>query len=90
MLRPTGNYVILAPINEPTTPGGIVLPANQVRFFGTATVVAVGPGTSDKDGFRIPVDVEEGERVRFLAKHAMELEDNLLLIDSSAIVAVVE
>lgn len=45
------------------TAGGIYLPEASVKELNEGKVLAVGPGTFDKDGKRIPMGVTEGDRV---------------------------
>jgi len=48
---------------EAKTAGGIFLPESSVKELNEAKVLAVGPGGLDKDGKRIPMGVQEGDRV---------------------------
>lgn len=48
---------------EAKTAGGIFLPESSVEKLNEAKVLAVGPGGLDKDGKRMPMGVQEGDRV---------------------------
>ncbi|EME40578.1 hypothetical protein DOTSEDRAFT_74206 [Dothistroma septosporum NZE10] len=48
---------------EAKTAGGIFLPETAVKELNEAKVLAVGPGAMDKDGKRIPMGVQAGDRV---------------------------
>lgn len=48
---------------EETTAGGIVLPDSAKEKVNRARVIAVGPGTLDDQGKRVPLTVRAGERV---------------------------
>lgn len=48
---------------EAKTAGGIFLPETAVKDLNEAKVLAVGPGAMDKDGKRIPMGVQQGDRV---------------------------
>lgn len=48
---------------EAKTSGGIFLPESAVKDLNEAKVLAVGPGMMDKDGKRIPMSVNSGDRV---------------------------
>lgn len=48
---------------ETKTASGIFLPESSVEKLNEAKVLAVGPGGLDKDGKRIPMGVQEGDRV---------------------------
>lgn len=45
------------------TAGGIFLPETAVKELNEAKVLAVGPGAIDKDGKRIPMGVQSGDKV---------------------------
>ncbi|KAF2219224.1 chaperonin 10-like protein [Elsinoe ampelina] len=48
---------------EAKTAGGIFLPESSVKELNEAKVLAVGPGGLDKDGKRIPMSVNSGDKV---------------------------
>src|ERR1700749_2119598 len=48
---------------ESKTAGGIFLPESSVKELNEAKVLAVGPGALDKDGKRIGMGVQAGDRV---------------------------
>ena len=48
---------------ESKTAGGIFLPESSQKELNEAKVLAVGPGAVDKDGRRIPMSVQAGDRV---------------------------
>ena len=48
---------------ETKTASGIFLPESSLKELNEAKVLAVGPGAMDKDGKRIQVSVEVGDRV---------------------------
>ncbi|KAK3706915.1 mitochondrial heat shock protein Hsp10 [Vermiconidia calcicola] len=48
---------------EAKTSGGIFLPESAVKDLNEAKVLAVGPGMLDKDGKRVPMSVNSGDRV---------------------------
>ncbi|EXJ84591.1 hsp10-like protein [Capronia epimyces CBS 606.96] len=48
---------------EPRTAGGIYLPESSVKDLNEAKVLAVGPGAFDKDGKRLSMSVQEGDKV---------------------------
>jgi chaperonin GroES len=45
------------------TAGGILLPDSAVKELNEAKVLAVGPGMLDKDGKRVPMSVQSGDKV---------------------------
>ncbi|RVX66818.1 10 kDa heat shock protein, mitochondrial [Exophiala mesophila] len=48
---------------EARTAGGIFLPESSVKELNEAKVLAVGPGAFDKDGKRIGMSVQAGDKV---------------------------
>ncbi|KIV93806.1 hypothetical protein, variant [Exophiala mesophila] len=48
---------------EARTAGGILLPESSVKELNEAKVLAVGPGAFDKDGKRIVMSVQAGDKV---------------------------
>lgn len=48
---------------EAKTASGIFLPESSVKELNEAKVLAVGPGALDKEGKRLPVGVQAGDRV---------------------------
>jgi chaperonin GroES len=48
---------------EAKTAGGLLLPEASVKELNEAKVLAVGPGGLDKDGKRITMGVQAGDRV---------------------------
>lgn len=65
MIRPLGERVLIEPIaKEETTASGIVLPDTAKEKPQEGKVVAVGSGTL-KDGARVALEVQVGDRVLF-------------------------
>ncbi|OCT44615.1 10 kDa heat shock protein, mitochondrial [Cladophialophora carrionii] len=48
---------------EARTAGGIFLPESSVKELNEAKVLAVGPGGFDKEGKRMAMSVQEGDKV---------------------------
>jgi chaperonin GroES len=48
---------------EAKTASGIFLPESSVKELNEGKVLAVGPGLLDKDGKRMPMGVQSGDRV---------------------------
>nr|DAD35686.1 TPA_asm: hypothetical protein HUJ06_006326 [Nelumbo nucifera] len=63
-LLPSLNRILVEKIVPPSkTNSGILLPDKGPKQLNSGKVVAVGPGTRDKEGNLIPVSVKEGETV---------------------------
>ncbi len=92
--EPLGDKVIVKRAEpEERTLAGILLPdvARQKPRLGR--VLSVGPGRQLADGQRIPLQVQEGDRVVFSPWGATELEvdgDQLLILTEDDILAVIE
>ena len=102
-IKPLGNRIVLKIDDVPEeiiTKGGIIVPDfNEVKKQNTQTgvVLAVGPGTKNRDGNYIPSVVKEGDWVVFNHHGIFKCEINLengyesfLYISENDIVAVLE
>ncbi|CAN7134226.1 unnamed protein product, partial [Brassica rapa subsp. narinosa] len=62
-LVPTFNRILVQRVIQPAkTESGILLPEKASKL-NSGKVIAVGPGSRDKDGKLIPVSVKEGDTV---------------------------
>ena len=95
-LKPLGDRVIVEPIekDEETFAGGaLVLPETAKEKPQQGLILAAGPGQKDDDGDRIPMDVEEGQRVLYAKYAGTEVKidgKKLLILKESDILAIVE
>ena len=93
-LKPLGNRVVVEPLEEEeVTAGGIVLPETAKEKPQKGTVLAVGPGERDENGKRIPLDVNEGDRVLFAKYAGTEVKvdgKKLLILRESDLLAIIE
>ncbi|KAJ9648173.1 mitochondrial heat shock protein Hsp10 [Coniosporium apollinis] len=63
-LAPLLDRVLVQRIKAETkTAGGIFLPESAVKELNEAKVLAVGPGGLDKEGKRVQVSVQPGDKV---------------------------
>jgi len=93
-LRPLGDRLVVEPLEkEEKTASGIILPETAKEKPQEGTVLAAGPGRTDDDGKRIPMDVKVGDVVLY-AKYAgteVKIDDRkLLILKESDILAIVE
>ena len=93
-LKPLGDRVVVKPIEqEDITAGGIMLPDTAKEKPQEGKILAVGPGTRNDAGERVPLDVAVGDIVLY-AKYAgteIKLEgEKVLVLRESDILAVVE
>jgi len=69
-VKPINDRVVVLRIDEEKkSKGGIIIPDTAKEKPQQGRVVAVGPGKMGEDGKRIPLDVQQGDRVIF-AKYA--------------------
>lgn len=86
-LRPLQDRVLVRRVDpEVKTPGGIFIPDTAQEKPVEAEVVAVGPGTRDRDGTLHPLDVKRGDRVLFgkWSGTEVKLDDEELMIMNEA------
>ncbi len=93
-LKPLGDRLVVEPAEkEERTASGIILPETAKEKPQEGTVLAAGPGRTDDDGKRIPMDVKVGDAVLY-AKYAgteVKIDDKkLLILKESDILAIVE
>jgi chaperonin GroES len=91
MIRPLGDRVIIEAIaKEETTASGILLPETAKEKPQEGKVVAAGAGVL-KDGVRVPLEVQEGDRIIFSKYAGTEVKyegRELLILRESDILAV--
>jgi chaperonin GroES len=93
-LKPLGDRLVVEPMEkEERTASGIILPETAKEKPQEGTVLAAGPGRTDDDGKRVPMDVKVGDVVLY-AKYAgteVKIDDKkLLILKESDILAIVE
>ena len=93
-LRPLADRVIVKRLeNETKTASGIVIPDNAAEKPDQGEVLAVGPGSLDDDGDRMPMSVKVGDRVLFGKYSGQTVKvdgDELLVMKEDDLFAVVE
>ena len=78
---------------ETVTSAGIYLPESSTEKPQFATVLAVGEGTLDDHGKRVPLDIKPGDRVILSKWGGTELKldgEEYLIINSSDVLAIVD
>jgi len=78
---------------ETTTASGLVIPDTAKEKPQEATVVAVGPGRTDENGKRVPMDVAEGDVVIFSKYGGTEIKyagEEYLILSQRDVLAIVE
>jgi chaperonin GroES len=95
-LKPLGDRVIIEPIEtdvETFAGGALVLPETAKEKPQQGLIVAAGPGKKDDDGERIPMDIEEGQRILYAKYGGAEIKidgKTLLILKENDILAIVE
>jgi chaperonin GroES len=91
--RPLHDRVLVRRIEADTkTAGGIIIPDSAQEKPSEGEIVAVGEGTRDDDGDRIPLDVKAGDRVLFGKWGGTEVKidgEDLLIMKESDIMGVI-
>ena len=93
-LKPLSDRLVVDPLEkEEKTASGIILPETAKEKPQEGKVLAAGPGRTDDDGQRIPMDVKTGDVVLYAKYAGTEIKiDNkkLLILKESDILAIVE
>ena len=92
-LQPLGSNVLVRRSKpDAISKGGIILPDNAQKPIDVGDVIAVGPGTWERDGRR-PVSVKPGDRVYWMRHMGQPVEvdgEELLLLPEDVLVGVAE
>lgn len=92
-LKPLGNRVLAKrQEQEETLKGGIILPDSAKKKQSTAMIIAVGPGSVNKEGKLVPMSVKVGDKI-LLDKYAgqeITLDDEeFVILRDEDIIAIV-
>lgn len=63
--RPLHDRLLVSPIKEEVSQGGIVIPDNAKEKPSRGEVIAAGNGKVLEDGTRRPLDVKKGDKVLY-------------------------
>jgi chaperonin GroES len=93
-LKPLADRLVVEPVEkEERTASGIILPETAKEKPQEGTVLAAGPGRTDEDGKRIPMDVKVGDVVLYAKYGGTEVkidDKKLLILKESDVLAIVE
>ena len=93
-LVPLADRVVLKQVEaEEVTKSGTVLPGTAKEKPQTAEVIAVGPGTVDKDGMKIEMQVKAGDKVIYSKYAGTEVKldgTEYIIVKQGDILAIVE
>lgn len=91
-VQPLHDKLIVKPDDSPdVTPGGIFLPDDARERAYQGTVISVGPGRTLENGTKIPMNVNEGDRVLYGDWTATEIEidgERVLILKESDIIGI--
>ena len=92
-IKPLEDRVLVQPLEaEQTTASGLVIPDTAKEKPQEGKVIATGPGRTDDNGKRIPLDLAEGDIVIFSKYGGTEVKYDgfeYLLLNARDILAVV-
>lgn len=92
--RPLHDRVVVKRIEEDErSAGGIIIPDTAKEKPSQGKVVAVGPGSVDESGKKVPLDVKKGNKVLFGKWSGTEVKvdgDELLIMKESDIMGIIE
>ena len=93
-LKPLGARVVVKALDrEEKTNTGIYLPDTAKEKPQEGKILAVGPGDSDENGKRVPVDLKEGDKVLFQKYAGTEFKldgEELLILSEKDVLALIE
>jgi chaperonin GroES len=92
-LRPLHDRILVERIEEGEQKvGGIIIPDSAKEKPQQGKVIAVGAGKADKDGKRIPLDVQQGDTILFGKYSGQEIKvdgNEYLIMREDEVLAVV-
>ena len=77
---------------EDTTAGGIIIPDTAQEKPSEGKIVAVGPGTRDKDGNLVPLELKVGDTILFGKWSGTEARidgEELLIMQESDVMGII-
>jgi chaperonin GroES len=93
-LRPLHDRILVQRIEEEEQKvGGIIIPDSAKEKPQQGKVIAVGAGKADKDGKRIPLDVQNGDTILFGKYSGQEVRvdgEDYLIMREDEVLAVIE
>ena len=93
-LRPLLDKLVVKRDEQPSvTTGGIVIPDNFNEKADSGTVLSVGSGRRDEDGYHVPINIKEGDKVIFGATAGQKIEvdkEEFLILQENQIIGVIK
>ncbi len=92
-LKPLGNRVLAKRLEEnEVLKGGIILPDTAKKKQESALIVAIGPGSTNKEGKTIPMPVKVGDKILMDKYSGQEItldDEEYVIIRSEDIIAII-
>ena len=92
-LKPLGDRVVVEPIKDDLSAGGIALPETAKDEPQRGFVLAVGPGLRNEKGQRVAMDIATGDKVLFARYGGSALKHegkDLLILSEDDVLAIIE
>jgi chaperonin GroES len=92
-VHPLGDRVLVKPVEEEETKGGIIVPDMAKEKPQHGKIVAVGKGRLNTKGVRIPLEVKKGDSVLFRRYSGTEVnidDEKYLILQESDILATLQ
>ena len=93
-VQPLADRVVVEPLEETEEMrGGLYIPDTAKEKPQQGTVIAVGPGRVSDEGERLPVELEEGQRILYGKYSGTEVNSDgqdLLIIKESDVLAIID
>ncbi len=93
-VQPLADRVVVEPLEETEEMrGGLYIPDTAKEKPQQGTVIAVGPGRVSDEGERIPVELEEGQRILYGKYSGTEVNidgHDLRIIKESDVLAIID
>ena len=93
-IQPLFDYVLIRPLEAETkTPSGILIPDSAKEKPQVGEIMAVGPGTVNSHGIKIPMNVKVGDKVLYKKWGGNEVKvgtEEWLLIEQKDVMAVMK
>lgn len=92
-LKPLADRVVIKKLEaEEKTAGGIVIPDSAKEKPQQGEVLSVGPGKTDENGKKVPMEVKQGDKVLFAKYSGTEVKidgEEFVILNERDILAVV-
>lgn len=89
---PIGDRLVIQPVTQDVSLGGVIMPEMSQEGINQATVVAAGPGMLLISGEHGPMQCKVGDTVVYMKMTAKRIdeEENLLVVKESEILTIIK